>query len=200
MRTAAIVLAAGKSERMKTNKLLLRLKGETLVSRILNALLIPEIGEIVVVLGHKPKEIMNEINHIQTNLKVVINENYEEGMSSSFKAGLRHCKDADAAFLVLGDEPILDETLLKNMVRRMTTSNALIVSPNHKGKKGHPLLFNAQLFEEILDLAEGEVIRDVVHRHSDKLVTVEAPLWTLMDIDTADDLAQIEKLLTRRQK
>jgi molybdenum cofactor cytidylyltransferase len=200
MRTAAIVLAAGKSERMKKNKLLLKLQGQTLITRILDALQVPEIDEIVVVLGHKPQEIMNEINRGQRHLKIVINERYEEGMSSSFIAGLRQTKGADSVFLILGDEPILDNALLGGMVKRMMTSDALIVSPSHKGKKGHPLLFNKKLFEEISNLTEGEVIRDVVHRHIDKLVTVDAPAWTIMDIDTPEDLSEMEKLLAHVQK
>ena len=195
MRTAAIVLAAGKSERMGKNKLLLKLQGQTLITGILNALRVSEIDEIVVVLGHKPQEIMNEINRDQRNVRIIMNERYEEGMSSSFVAGLRQTKDADSVFLILGDEPILDNALLRVMINEMRTSNALIVSPSHKGKKGHPLLLNKKLFEEISNLRKGEAVRDVVHRHVDKLVTVDAPAWTVMDIDTPTDLAEMEKVL-----
>jgi len=200
MKTAAIVLAAGKSERMGKNKLLLKLGGTTLINSILDALEASGIGEIIVVLGHEPQEIMNEIKHKLNSVRVAINERYEEGMTSSFKKGLKQIQGADVALLVLGDEPILDHKFLRVMVERMEKArgDALIISPIHKGKKGHPLLFSKQLFDEILNLKEREVIRDVVHRHTDKLVTVDAPVWTILDIDTPEDFEKIQNLLADR--
>ena len=58
MITAAVVLAAGRSERMRKNKLLLRLGGKRLIDHNLEALEASNIDEIVVVLGHEPEEIV----------------------------------------------------------------------------------------------------------------------------------------------
>ena len=46
------------------------------------------------------------------------------------------------------------------------------------------MLFSKKLFNEILSLKENEVIRDVIHRHSDLLLTIEGEKWTVIDIDT----------------
>jgi len=61
------------------------------------------------------------------------------------------------------------------MIKQMEKSRgkALIVSPIYKRKKGHPVIFSKELFNEILNLEENEVIRDVIHRHSDSLLTIE---------------------------
>ncbi len=200
MRVAAVVLAAGKSERMGRNKLLLKLRGKTLIELILDALEASKVGEIVVVLGNKPWEIADAIKPRLNRIKTVVNERYEDGMTSSFKTGLRQIGRADAAFLVLGDQPILDPRFLDIMIEQMEKNRgkALIVSPIYRGKKGHPFLLSKELFSEILSLKEGEVIRDIIHRHSDQLLTVEGVGWTIMDIDTPEDFARAVQLLEEK--
>jgi len=197
MRIAAIVLAAGKSERMGQNKLLLRLNGNTLIGNILDAIAAANVDERVVVLGHKPQQVIEAIKPRLGEVKTVINEDYEQGMTSSFQKGLRLVGFVDAAFLFLGDEPILDKNFLNVMIQQMENNldRVLIVSPIHKGKKGHPLLFHRRLFGEILGLKESETIRDVVHKHADRLLTIEAPEWTIMDIDTPEDFARARSLI-----
>jgi len=201
MITGAVVLAAGKSERMGQNKLLLRLNGERLVDNILDALAAANVDEHVIVLGHNAKEVIKAVKPRLNRVKITVNRDYEQGMTSSFKTGLHLLLHVEAVFLVLGDEPIFDPKVLRLMIGQMEKSRgeALIVSPIHEGKKGHPLLFHSRLFEEILNLKNSLSIRDVVHRHADKLVTVEAPKWTLMDIDTPQDYNRIRNLIKTRQ-
>jgi len=193
MITGAVVLAAGKSERMGQNKLFLPFNGKALIDNVLYAAAAADVAEQVIVLGHKPEVVIEALKLRQRTLKIAVNENYEQGMVSSFQRGLHELAYVDAAFLVLGDEPIFDPNLLKAMVQLMEKSQgkALIVSPIHRGKKGHPLLFQRQLFTEILNLKSPQTIRDVVHRHADRLLTIEAPQWTTMDIDTPQDYARI---------
>jgi molybdenum cofactor cytidylyltransferase len=147
MKTAAIVLAAGKSERMGQNKLLLRLNDTTVIDHILDAVAAANINETVVVLGHKPERIIEVIQPRREVVKTVINEDFERGMISSFQKGLQLLPPVDASFLILGDELILDNNFLNAMIQHMENSRgrALLVSPIHKGKKGHPLLVYKQL-------------------------------------------------------
>jgi molybdenum cofactor cytidylyltransferase len=197
MITGAVVLAAGKSERMGQNKLLLRLNGERLIDNILDALAAASVDEQVIVLGHKAEEVMEAIKPRLNRVTITVNRDYEQGMTSSFQKGLRLLSCVDGVFLVLGDEPIFDPKLLRLMIGQMEKSGGevLIVSPVHEGKKGHPLLFHSRLFEEILNLKSSQTIRDVVHYHADKLVAVEAPQWTVMDIDTPEDYNRISNLI-----
>ena len=193
----AVVLAAGKSERMGQNKILLRLNGERLIDNVLDALATAGIDEQVVVLGHKAEEVTEAVKPRLNRVKITVNRNYEQGMTSSFQKGLRSLLHVDAVLLVLGDEPIFDPKVLRLMIEQMEKSRgeALIVSPIHQGKKGHPLLFHSRLFEEILNLKNSQTVRDVVYCHADKLVKVEAPEWTVMDIDTPEDYNRISYLI-----
>jgi molybdenum cofactor cytidylyltransferase len=126
-----------------------------------------------------------------------VNDDYKQGMTSSFQTGLRLLPHVDATFLVLGDELIFDPNLLKLMIHKMENSldKALIISPIHNGKKGHPLLFHRQLFPEILNLKNNRTIRDIVHLHADRLLTIEASQWTILDIDTPEDYGRISDLI-----
>ena len=192
MRSAAVVLAAGKSERMGRNKLLLKVAGRSILDRLLDALNASEIDEVLVVLGHRPQDIRPIAE--AHNAKVVINTEYERGMTSSFKAGLRRVS-ADAAFLVLGDQLGLEAELLGLMTVTMESDqDALIVSPVHRGRRGHPVLFRRTLFPEILSLGLGETVREVVMRHEASHRVVEADVWCTLDIDTPKDFEEARRL------
>ena len=64
---SAILLAAGKSERMGQNKLLLPFGGRTVIQRTLDSLLASRAGEVIVVLGNKAQEINASIGNRAPN-------------------------------------------------------------------------------------------------------------------------------------
>jgi len=192
LRLAAVVLAAGKSERMGRNKLLLEVAGRPILSRILDAISASTVEELIVVLGHRPEE-LERIAEAH-GAEVVLNPAYEEGMTSSFRAGLRMVS-ADAAFLVLGDQIGLEAGLLDRMAAAMEADpEALIVSPVHGGRRGHPVLFRRPLFQEILGLGPGETVRDVVLGHDADHRLVEGGVWCVLDIDTPEEYEEARRL------
>lgn len=189
---AAVVLAAGKSERMGVNKLLLEVAGRTILERLLDATDNSRVDEVFVVLGHRSEALRPRVEAHRA--EVVLNPDYEEGMTSSFKAGLRKVS-AEAAFLVLGDQLGLEAGLLDVMAETMASDpDALIVSPVHGGRRGHPVLFRRTLFPEILDLSVDETLRDVVHRHEGSHRMVEGSIWCTIDIDTPEEFERAKNL------
>lgn len=200
MRVTSVLLAAGKSERMGQNKLLLDLHGKKVIDHILDALQHSHVNEIVIVVGNKPEEIVDAVKSRENRARIVFNERFEEGMTSSFKAALKHIKNVDAALLVLGDQLILDSVFINAMINEMEANlgKALIVSPIHNGKKGHPLLFSKELFNEILALKDNEVVRDVIHRHYDALHCLPGDKWTIMDMDTPKDVEEVNRFLQEK--
>lgn len=192
MKMAAVVLAAGKSERMGTNKLLLEVAGHTIIDRLLYVLDGSSVDEVFVVLGHRPEVLRRFVEAHRA--EVVFNPYYEEGMTSSVKAGLRRVS-ADAAFLVLGDQLGLEAGLLDVMSATMVSDpTALIVSPVYKGRRGHPVLFRRTLFQEILDLNSDETLRDVVQRNEEAHRLVEGDLWCTLDFDTPEQFRRVKEL------
>ena len=112
LRVAAVVLAAGKSQRMGRNKLLLKLGGMTVLDRVLSALEASRVEEVFVVLGHRLEDLVPIVDAHAA--EAVFNPDYEEGMTSSFKTGLSRVS-GNAAFLCLGDQAVLDTVLMALM-------------------------------------------------------------------------------------
>ncbi|MFH0896428.1 MAG: NTP transferase domain-containing protein, partial [Candidatus Bathyarchaeota archaeon] len=61
MKVTSVILAAGKSERMGKNKLLLEMKGKKLIEHILYAIESSVVNETIIVLGNKPWEIVDAV-------------------------------------------------------------------------------------------------------------------------------------------
>ncbi len=194
LRVAAVVLAAGKSRRMGRNKLLLKLGGITVLDRVLSSIDASRVEETFVVLGHRPEDLVTIVDAHAA--EAVLNPDYEEGMTSSFKTGLGRVS-VDAAFLCLGDQAVLDPVLMNKMVDTMEADpEALIVSPVHEGRRGHPVLFRNSLFPEIMSLGQGKTLKDVVEGHGDRHLEVGGDIWCTLDMDTPEDYKRITERLT----
>lgn len=185
----AVILAAGESQRMGEPKLLLQIRGKRMIEWVVDSFK-GVVDELVVVLGHNPGSMIPTLEKLGT--RWVVNENYREGMVSSFKKGLERLKNCDAVFLALGDQPFVDRDFLMKAVDAWK-EGAKIVSPVYKGKKGHPVLFDQSLFDEIFSLREHGMIRDVIHRHGDEHHLVEAGEWAVTDLDTPESFRKFMK-------
>jgi molybdenum cofactor cytidylyltransferase len=185
----AVILGAGESKRMGTQKLLLEIKGKPMLEWVISSLR-EVVDEIVVVLGHRPEEILPLLERL--GVKWTVNVNYLDGMVTSVKEGLKSVKDCDAVFVALGDQPLIEVSFLKKAIAAWK-NGAKIVCPIFRGKKGHPVLFDKSLFEEILALGKDQFLRDVIHRHKGELETIEAGEWAITDIDTPESLEAFKR-------
>jgi molybdenum cofactor cytidylyltransferase len=196
LKIIAIVLAAGKSKRMGTNKLLLKVGDKSIIQHILSSL---SALKTIVVLGHKSEDIKDIIE--ANGAKTVYNLEYEKGMTTSFQAGLKALPfEVEGVFMILGDTFGFKPKLLARMVKVMENDpEALIVSPIFKGKKGHPVLFRNKLFIEFLELKGGEPMKDLVNRHESHHRFVNADEWCIIELNTCEDYERVRKLWDTRK-
>lgn len=186
----AVILAAGESKRMGKQKLLLFFDGKTMLEHVIDSFR-GVVERILVVLGHEPQEIIPLLEKL--GVQWVINEDFSLGMAASFKCGLREMLDCDAIFLALGDQPFVGKKFLIRAIEEWR-KGAKIVSPVFIKKKGHPVLFDQSLFNEIL-APETLTIRDVIHNHLKEIVLLEAGKWAVVDVDTPEDFLKLKKEL-----
>ncbi len=184
----AVILAAGESRRMGEPKPLLKIGGKSIIERLVDSFKV--VDNVVVVLGHEPERLIPVLRKLGVDWTV--NLNYREGMASSFKEGVKKLKKFDAIFLALCDQPFIDRDFLMNAINAWK-DGAKIVSPVYKGKKGHPVLLDRSLFDEILTLKKDEFIRDVIHRHGEDHRVIEAGEWAVTDLDTPESLRALRE-------
>lgn len=185
---AAIILAAGKSERMGRPKALLDYGGKTFLAHQLDILRRSEADFLRVVLGHRPEEILAEVE--VPPAEVVINRDYERGMLSSLQAGIRSLAGlaVEAALVCPVDHPAVTAELVDRLIDCHRTTGRGIVIPVAGERRGHPVLFAARLFDELLRAPVEVGARHVVRSHPEEVFeyrTGEAGV--LADIDTPED-------------
>src|SRR5262249_7429381 len=118
----AVVLAAGSSRRMGTPKQLLRLGTKTLLDRVLETGPASAAGEFVLVLGAAADEIQRSV--ATSDVKVVINPDYQQGMGTSLRKGIAALSPStNAALVVLGDQPFVSSSTLDLLMAAHRQSN-----------------------------------------------------------------------------
>jgi CTP:molybdopterin cytidylyltransferase MocA len=183
----AIVLAAGLSTRMGTQKLLLPFDDKTIVEKTLENILNSGIENIVVVLGANHSEIRDVLNLLP--VQTVINDQFKDGMHTSIIAGVKALPDeAKAVMIFLGDQPFIPPITIQNVIDAWNTSGKSIIIPLCDGKRGHPPLYDTSLRDEILNLDREVGLRSVALKFPDKICEVETFCPTIVrDIDTPEE-------------
>ena len=188
---AAIVLAAGGSERMGQPKQLLPIGGRPMVRHVTEAVAAAGLAQVVVVTGAHAEAVGAALADLP--VEIVVNESWAEGMSSSMRAGLRVLRpEIQAVLLVLGDQPALTTDLLQLLVARYRATGAPIVAPLYRGQRGNPVLFDRTLFSELLAVEGDRGGRLLIVRHEEQVewVKVDDPA-VIMDVDSPEDYERI---------
>jgi len=181
---AGLILAAGESSRMGVDKALLTYRGRTFLETILQNLREAGIDRVVVVLGHHAEEIKQAVN--LHGAQVVVNQDYQQGQTSSLQAGLRALKDADleAVILCLVDYPAVSAEVVKRLLASFRKSGAPVIIPTCKNQRGHPVIIGRALFQELLDLSPAEGANSLIRRYRDVTQYVEVgESGILLDVD-----------------
>lgn len=186
-RVAAVVLAAGQSQRMGRSKPLLPWNdGQTVIEAIVRRLLAFRFSEILVVTGHQAGAVRRALAHLPVTF--VDNPDYASGeMISSLQAGLRALPETTTgALVVLGDQPTLDGRVVGQVLSAYAEGRGTIVAPVYRGERGHPVLFDQRHWPDLLALEEGAP-RDVIRRSPEALALVSVTSDSILtDIDTPE--------------
>jgi molybdenum cofactor cytidylyltransferase len=165
---AAVILSGGASSRMGSPKALLPYQGRPFLEHLLEVTMQPKIGVRRVVLGPHAEPIAKNV-HLDAD-EIVINANWEKGQLSSIQAALRSLPPGtDGIVLCLIDHPLISSSLVHDLIERFYTSKKPIVLPVCEGQRGHPVIFSAQLYEELLKAPLETGARSVVWAHANEV-------------------------------
>lgn len=187
---AAVILSGGASRRMGSSKALLPYQGGTFLEHLLKITDHPRIGWRRVVLGADAGAIVAGTEFRAD--EVVINKNWEAGQSSSIQAGVRSLPDVtDGILLFLIDHPLISRELVGELVERFYESGKAIVLPIYKGRRGHPVIFSARLYQELLSAPLETGARAVVWAHREEVSEMEtSEEGCVLNLNDPDALAK----------
>lgn len=186
---AALVLAAGRSSRMKgRHKLLEDIEGTPMVRRTVDRLASAGLSPIVVVTGHGAADVRAAL--AGTPCRFVHNPDYAHGMGTSLAQGAAALDGIDAVLVALADMPDVSSDHVQLLLEAWQTSTASIVVPVAGGRRGNPVLFAAEHLHA-LRACKGDVgAKALVAADPSRVCTVAIDhVGVLQDIDTPEELA-----------
>ena len=174
---------------MGQTKQLLEWEGKTVLQRVLDTLCNSQVEEVILVLGHEADRILKMVD--TRRVKVVINQDYREGMITSIQRGLAALDEkVEAFFVVLADQPGVGPKVFDGLIsefRRVTPQKGIIL-PTFHGRRGHPALFSAKYQKEAFRIKGDVGFRQVLQEHPEDILTVEMDTDSILqDIDTPED-------------
>ena len=202
----AVILAAGESTRMGTDKALLPWppassgappSGQSFLSVAIQALTAFSDMVIVVVGKNEP----NLAPIVYTNGAFLVrNPAPERGQFSSLQVGLQEVLNhgRDAAIVTLVDRPAVSATTLKVLCDAFVNAANTIwsVVPEYGGKHGHPFLVDRGMITAFLNAPATSTAREIEHANQPHIqyIAVDDP-FTTMNVDTPEEYAALQQFV-----
>lgn len=199
---SAIVMAAGLSERMGENKLLLPLGKKTVLAHTLHNVAQSGVRELIVVSGYEHEKVeavcLEAARKFPPDLemKLVYNPDFASGQGTSVaRASSKLSAVSVAAFYIPGDQPFVSPILMRQMME--THADGRISQAVHKGKSGSPVLFDRRFFSELNELTGEPGGRQVIRRHPEAVEQTSFDLaLSFLDLDDPSAYAKACDIIT----
>ena len=172
-------------------KQLLDWGGRALVRAAAETALAARLDPIVVVVGGARAEVQAVLADLP--LRIVANQDYAAGQSTSLRAGIAALDErADAVVVLLGDQPFVTAAIVERLVAEWQASRSAIVAPVYAGQRGNPVLFARSVLPELLAIQGDQGARAVLAADPSRIhpVAFDDPR-PLADIDTLEDYERL---------
>jgi nicotine blue oxidoreductase len=168
-------------------KALLRAGSETFLERTISALIGGGCADVVVVLNDDDSELLNMTS--AAGGRPAWGAGIGSEQIDSLRSGLRALAEGVDAVVVLPvDHPLVRPTTVAAVITAYRGSGAAVVQVLYDGKNGHPVLFDAALFNELLFNPLEEGARSMIRAHASEAIAIEVDdPGVLIDVDTPEE-------------
>jgi molybdenum cofactor cytidylyltransferase len=191
MSVAAIIVAAGASSRLGQPKQLVLVDGEPLLQRAIRCAGEAGAMPVFVVLGAYRERIEKALE--LCDVTVIPNANWEEGLASSIRVGVKAAGAVGVAgvLLMTCDQPRVTVEHLRMMIEKFGSElNPVLIASTYAGIRGTPAIFPRTMFADLMGLRGDKGARGLLAKTS--LPLMEIPLeGGEVDIDWPEDLASL---------
>ncbi|RCW47385.1 MULTISPECIES: NTP transferase domain-containing protein [unclassified Halanaerobium] len=189
----SLVLAAGESNRMGALKQILPFSDSTILETTVNNLIKTDLfdGEIRIILGAEAEKIYPHIKDIiNEKIRVLVNADYQTGMLSSIKRGLKDLAPSTEHILItLADKPMIAPDTYNLIIEKYLADSKKIIVPVYDDVRGHPVIISKELVPQIKQLTNSPYgLRNLIKRHpEDVLYFPVDDKNIILDIDYFDE-------------
>ena len=188
---AVVVLAAGAGSRYRgtRHKLSEQLGGDSVLVRTLRNAIASEMSVVLVI----SEALIAEAKGLVAPADMVVVDARSQaswGMGDSIAAGVSMHASATGWLVLPADMPLVKPSSLRAVADALDQQP--IAFAQHRGRRGHPVGFGAELFSELVMLRGDEGARRLLARYPPAAVELDDP-GVLFDIDTVDDLAVAQR-------
>lgn len=191
-----VILAAGQSSRMGHAKQVALVNRVPMVVQAIRTAMQSQADDVWVITGAYRAQVENalvqEQEHYGARLHLVYNADWATGQASTVRTAIAALPTrVDAVLFLPVDQPFVPVTLVDALIDAWQ-AGAAIAAPQINGQvRGAPAIFDRSLFPELMAL-EGDVgARPLLQRHRQRIQAVPAEASWLRDIDTPNDLADV---------
>lgn len=176
-----ILLAAGRSKRFGTNKLLYPLHDGTPMAVACARPLCAVLPEVIAVVEDIHQEVATLLR--AEGVHVIANPRACQGMGTSIACSVAASVAARGWIVALADMPFLSEAVIRTVLTGLERG-ADIVAPVYQGKRGHPVGFSNRHAESLMQLDTDAGARAILAANRESLELIEVQeQGVIIDID-----------------
>ena len=175
--------------------MLIEIEGKKLIEHTYAQLAASAMDELVIVTGRDADEVAGLF---PKQSSIIHNPDFEQGMTGSIQAGVRHSSEAHAYMICLGDMLWLKtghyNALIEQAKVSIEADEQAIVMPRVNGRPGNPVIFSSHYKADILAHTESNGCKKIVQQNRQHLVYLESTeVAYLKDVDTPADLEKLNQ-------
>ncbi len=185
---AAIILAAGQSQRMGAFKPLLPFGDKTVIETCIEHLRGGGVENVIVVLGQGPHAVELKSQLKDWRVAFAINHDPASEMSASIACGVSQLPFQTKAVLITPvDHPAVPSEVVVLLIGEWRKGARLLL-PTWNDRGGHPVLIDLTFRDELLSLDPARGLKGLFDAHRDQVHRVPVSSnYIARDMDTWDD-------------